>query len=386
MITMRTAYTLEIDEVDKAVGEILAQLDLERTMRKHAVGIVTCYSEFIDTGVVKALCDSLPFDVVGCTTIAGGASGQADMLALSLAMLTSDDVAFSAVRTENATDAGVIDAIAPAYQHAREALGGVPSMVLSFFPMITAVGGERMLMELDRVSNGVPVFGTLACDHLSHYGSSSVIFNGEPLYNEMAMVLFEDSFTPKFVVTAIPDAKIQKQRAIITTSEGNTVKEVNGMPMNDYVKELGLVLGDGIEGMSSVPFLVTYREGDPSVARAIYQITPEGYAVCGAEMTEGATLAIGAIDDEAVLQTAQETGRWIHSQTEASGVLLFQCLSRLAALGADVMSEMNVIQEALGVLPYHITYSGGEMCPIISNAGQKTNCFHNFSMVGCIFS
>ena len=56
MITTLTAFTHEIDDAAEATAEILAQLDLEHNLKQNSVGILTCYSEFVESGVVQNLC------------------------------------------------------------------------------------------------------------------------------------------------------------------------------------------------------------------------------------------------------------------------------------------------------------------------------------------
>ena len=48
MIKTLTAQTHEIDDVELAVSEILEQLNVGEKLLKNTVGILTCYTEFID--------------------------------------------------------------------------------------------------------------------------------------------------------------------------------------------------------------------------------------------------------------------------------------------------------------------------------------------------
>ncbi|MDR2393850.1 MAG: hypothetical protein LBD93_06825 [Treponema sp.] len=84
MIKTMSAYTFEIDEVAIAVSEILAQLDVEHSLYAHSVGLMTCYEEFIETRVIKAISDALPFDVIGCSTMANASAGELEEMMLCL--------------------------------------------------------------------------------------------------------------------------------------------------------------------------------------------------------------------------------------------------------------------------------------------------------------
>lgn len=68
MIKVYTASTQEIDTVADAVAQVMAQLASQGEWLAQGVGIITCYPEFIDSGVVAALSEALPFEVIGVTT------------------------------------------------------------------------------------------------------------------------------------------------------------------------------------------------------------------------------------------------------------------------------------------------------------------------------
>lgn len=381
---MLTAHTAEIDDVNLAVSEILRQLDPEKNLRKNSVGILSCYSEFIDSGVVEALCERLPFDVVGCTTLGNGISGESGMMLLGLSVLTSDDVSFAAVKSDSLNQD--LKSVEQAYAQAARSLPDQPSMAIAFLPMILHRGGELLMDELNRVSGGIPIFGTIACDHLPDYSSSATIYNGGASRDALSMVLISGNVRPHFLVTAISDRKLQKQRAVITASEGCLLREVNDMPAMKYMETLGLLRGNGIEGMTAIPFIVDYNDGTPPMARALYLVTPEGHIVCGGAMPEGSALAIGSIDYEDVLETTQQVTGKISELAGEGGVLLFPCLSRNTVLGTDVMAELDKISGGMGEkAPYHVCYSGGELCPLYDEKEQLANRFHNFSIIACIF-
>ena len=68
MIKNIHAHTFEIDNLDIAVTEILEQLNMKENLLSNSIGIMSCYYEFIESGVVAAICDALPFDVIGMTS------------------------------------------------------------------------------------------------------------------------------------------------------------------------------------------------------------------------------------------------------------------------------------------------------------------------------
>ena len=385
MLKMLTAFTLEIDDVDLAIEEIKAQIDFEKELMKCSVGLVTCYSEFIDSGVVEKLCEVLPFDVIGCTTSSSGTEAGISSLALSLTVLTADDVVFETVLTQGLTDSQE-EKIKAAYDAAKTGLKEEPKLALAFMPLIFTVDGEVFLEAMDSVSGHLPIFATLAVDHTRDYRYSTVICNGKSYKDAMAMVLIGGNVQPKFVVGGLPMERILKQQAIITDSHANILKEVNGIPVVEYLKNMGLTTEDGkVEGVTaSPPFVLDYRDGTDPVVRAIFAQTPEGHAVCGARVPVGATLAISAIDHDVVLDVTAKVMETIKAQ-ELNGVLLFSCIGRNYALGANLLDELDLILKNLGgKTPFMAAYSGGEVCPMYDKQGHTKNRFHNNTIIACI--
>ena len=70
MIKMQVARTSEIDELDMAIDEIKSQIDFS-ALKKNAGGIIFCHIDFVESGLVEALCETLPFNVIGMTSMAG---------------------------------------------------------------------------------------------------------------------------------------------------------------------------------------------------------------------------------------------------------------------------------------------------------------------------
>ena len=381
-----SAYTYEIDRVDIAVSEILSQLNLKENLCKNAVGIVTCYTEYLESGVIKALDEALPFEIMGCTTLASGIVNKSGLLMLSLMVLTGDDVVFSSVLSGSLFDEQEKPLI-DAYNTALAALGESPSMVMTFAPFIHHVGGELIADILDKACGGIPLFGTLAIDHTRDYHESQTIFRGAGYLRECVVLLISGNIHPRFFVASISEQKAQKQKAIITESSGNILKAVNGMSFLEYLHTFKMDLGDdSSEGLNTVPILVDYNDGTPPVARAIYILSEEGNAICGGRMPVNSTLAIGNIDYTEVVESSNRLAEEMISTAEGcNGAMLFTCLSRSLVLGSDALAEINAVQKAISDrIPYIMAYSGGEICPVYNKEGT-VNRFHNFSLIACIF-
>jgi hypothetical protein len=385
MIKMLTACTYEIDDVEAAVSEIVEQLDMENTLLTHSAGMLTCYSEFLDSGVVAALCERLPFGVVGSTTLANGAGGESSSLMLTLSVFTSDDLHFATALSDS-LEADQEAPLREAYEQAVATLPGKPVAIFEYLPLIFTVGGDQIVGAMDRVTGGVPQFGTVTVDNTPEYFTASVIHNGQSSRQGMAMLLVYGDFNPTYYVASISDSKIMMQKAVVTASQNNVVYQVNNTPILTYLESLGLSSEGRIDGANAIPFIIDYNDGTKPVARSIFSALPDGGVVCGGVMPVGATLSIGSIDFADVMNTTSGILGSALEAGERSGFVLFSCLTRNLALGMDSEAEMRKAHAIIGeAAPYQFTYSGGEVCPVYGPDGRLVNRFHNATFVACVF-
>jgi hypothetical protein len=385
MVKMLSACTAEIDDVDAAVEEIQGQLDASHALLSNSVGIIACHYEFIKTGVVEELCKGLPFPVTGCTTLGNAARDKYGVELLSILVLTSDDVAFSVAISEELDVADIDAGIGGVYNRALENLGGDPAMILAYAPFMPSLGAVPIMNAINRLGGGIPVFGTISCDSTPGFSESRVIHNGAAEQNSLALVLLKGNIQPKFSLITIPEANIQKLTAVVTDSEECLVKTVNDMPFLDYLETVGIPKSGVIASSSSFPIIVDYNDGSKPIGLGIYSTTPEGYALLGGEIPVGSSVAIASMDYAGILQTAEEAVRKATAQGDASGLLIYPCLTRSLALGANSDDEMKTIVETLGgKFPYQICYSGGEICPVATGDGTLLNRVHNFTCIICV--
>ncbi|MDR1124418.1 MAG: FIST C-terminal domain-containing protein [Elusimicrobiota bacterium] len=386
MIKTLSAYTLEIDDCEKAVSEILSQLDLGKNLLKNSVGIVSCYSEFIESGVVKALREKLPFDIIGTTTISGGIAGVNGQLMLSIAVITGDDVSFSTALSQPLMPDNFKKHTASAYEDALSRLGQKPAMIFICSPLFFDIAGDEVIRAIDEVSGGVPLFGTLAVDHTKDYHTAHTLFNESASLNRLSMLLIAGNINPSFSVASVPEHKIVKQKAIITKSHNNLLIEVNDMPVVDYMTSIGLAANGKIEGLNTLSFTIDFNDGTKPLVRGIFGQTPEGYAICGGSMPVNATLGIGSVDHDDVIAMTAEAMKKLPLDKLSSGLFVFSCISRNMALGFDITAEIDAIENIVGgKVPYLMAYSGGEICPVYDKDGKPVNRFHNETLITCLF-
>jgi hypothetical protein len=377
------AYTLELDEPAAAVSEVLNQLNLEKNALGFSVGFLTCSYDFVESGIVKAICDALPFDVVGCTTLTNANNDETGTMLLCLTVLTADDCRFVTAKA-NCFEENFAESVNVSARKAMSALEQPVKLALAFLPMF-GPGGEIILATLDKALGGAPIFGTVACDSdTAAYSNTFVIHNGEYFKDSLSFLLVSGNVNPRFVVTSTSEQNLRKQQAVITSSEGCLLKKVNNITVKDYFESIGLATGKGVEGLSSVPFVVDYGAGTQLVARAIYGLNEEGAAICGGLMPEGGTLYIGRMDVEDILLTARTSLNSLLESNNLNGIIMFPCLGRNMILVMDPLEEADVVKNTIGDrLPWHLAYSGGECCPVYTKDGLIVNRFHNFTFIAC---
>jgi hypothetical protein len=382
MIKSFSAVTREIDDAEAAVAEIVGALDIEKNLLKNSIGVISCFPEFDDTGALKAICDALPFDCIGATSCLCAAGEEIDQIMLAVTVFTSDTCSFDSLVIPMCGDykAAIASSMAVLLEKTEEK----PKLLLSYFPLMNTVGGDMIIEEIEKAAGGIPLFGTVAIDHTADYSQSKTIHNGV-MYREsvvLGAVYGEPDFS--FAVASLNENKIRKQKAIITASQGNILIGVNGKPVLEYLEEIGLIKQEVAMGLPSIPFVIEHKESEMAIPRAVIAITPDGRAVCGGLMPEGATLAIGRLDTDDVLNTTESI---LESFAEKDGdMLIYSCMSRYLALGGDNNAEAEKVNKTARGSSYIFACSAGEICPVPDGEGGFKNIFHNYSIVFCKFS
>jgi small ligand-binding sensory domain FIST len=154
----------------------------------------------------------------------------------------------------------------------------------------------------------------------------------------------------------------------------------------EYLSGLGLARDEGgnINGINAYPFILDYNDGTQPVIRVMFAVTPDGSAVCGGKMPVGATLTVGTIDGDEVLASSAAILDQAAKAAEGKNILIFSCVGRFFAQGYESAREMKKTQELLEKIPFHLCYSGGELCPVYGRDGALTNRSHNDTMAICV--
>ncbi|MCL2158781.1 MAG: FIST C-terminal domain-containing protein [Oscillospiraceae bacterium] len=384
MIKSYSAFTEEIDDAKIAVSEILAQLEPKKNCLKNSVALVTCYHEFATNGIIAELYKELGFPVVGFTTTAISTNRGLGQLDLSILMITSDDVTFTAARSES-LEGGLEEPLEQMYERALEGHENPPKLLISAAPLMLDYAGDSYVAALDKISGGVPNFGALAIDNTANYLNSYVVFNDTVGRDFYGIIMASGNISPKFLYASFSPEYILKQSATITKSEGNLLKEIDGDPLIKYMENMGLAENGAVSDvLHSIPFILDYSGDGIPVSRVLLSWSEEGYGICGGLMPEGTRFNLGMWDEADVLKTTIKTIEDILKNEDIGALLLYSCLARSYSLGIKILSETEVVSQTVGEnVSYIFGYAGGEICPV--KDGANANSFHNNTVIACAF-
>jgi hypothetical protein len=382
MIKIFTAFTEEIDDVDLAVSELLGQLDPDHNCLTNSLGIIHCYSDFVDTGVVKAFSEKLSFDTLGCTTISTSVSSGMSQMGLTITVLTSDDVKFASGVSGPVTDS--VDApLTELYRRISAGLNEKPVMLMPFIPFLFNVGGDEFIEKLDVLSGGIPAFGTLSFSNEQDFSRTAVFYNGESYPASMALAALVGNAKPEFLSVSINEENILKQKALVTGMNRNVLQTINNMPAVKYLESIGLAKGEDVGGIASMPFII-YLEDGSILIRACISATEEGFLIlCGA-VPVNSTIALSTMGFDDVINSTKSKLLEAQAAANGRGILLYSCAARYWALGMQSMAEHETAKKCLGDAPYHFVYSGGEIFPSRISGGRVVNHLQNDSLIICI--
>jgi hypothetical protein len=389
MINTIAASTTEAVDLDFAVNEISIKIKNEGPLLRNSAGLLFCNYEFIKSGTVAALCEKLSFDVIGCTSQVFAVQNAGEEFMLTLMVLTSDDVEFTAGISE------------PLGQDAEPALKNFyydllsrgssaqnPALILVCAPFLSGLTMNRQVDILDQVSGGIPLFGTVALDITTTARSPMTIFNGNSCADRMTMILLRGNVHPRFISHSLPGEPHLKQKFTITGARENRIFSINNMPAREYFKRLGLMGQspdeDEMQVLYAFPIVVNYDNGEPSKCFIVSLADKEGALVSEQDIPLGGTAVIGTISGELVLASTRQVINQIMNMPDVGGIILLSCFSRVLSL-QDTLEEVNMVIKRLRDLPAPFVFlsSAGEICPVEEGEGLK-NKFHQFTIIACV--
>jgi len=383
MVKILTAFTAEIDEVDVAISEILAALDLKKNQRKNSVALIHCFKDFIQTGVISALAEALPFDMLGCTTMGCAVPGGMSQLALAVTVLTSDDVEFFTAVSDS-----IRNDITKPLKNLKEQLlkktAQKPAVVFPFVPFMRSFGGDEFAEELQNIFPETPVFGTVSITNDTTLLGTMTIYNGAASSDIVSVAALVGNVSPQFLSVSVIEEHILRHQGIITAANKNVLKTINEIPAVQYLKTIGLSQSGSVSGLESMPFIVELKNG-VRLTRTMIAATDDESIICSGKMPVDAQLSIAIMGSDDTVSSTADLVSTAKKKAQGKSLLMYSCAARCWALGGKDTLEMEEVAQILGrELSYHFIYSGGELFPAHTADGTLTCQLQNSSLIICI--
>jgi hypothetical protein len=384
MIKVLTAYTEEIDDVEAAVSSLLEQLNPDKNLLKNSAALVHCYYEFIESGVLEELDKKLDFPVIGTTTIALGLSGAIGDMGLSLTVLTSNDIRFSAGIGEPVSSGEISESVTALYKKVTAGFEEQPSLVFAFPPLLKGEGqgGDFFTAELDKASGGgIPLFGTLPITNEADERMSRVLYGGASYESSMALLACYGGLEPEFYTVAVTEKALQAKRAKITGAKFNIIESINDMPAGKYLESVGL----SFSSLSYMPIVIYPGDGS-KIFRAGLKFLDNSALLVTGTVPLNAEISFSSINDKDVLESTTTLMKTIIQKTdEGRSILIYACCSRYWILGPRWKEEPDKAASCIkDTVPWHFVYSGGEVFPSILANGKTVNNLQNYSVIVCV--
>jgi len=390
MLKCASVYTYEIDDHSAALNEIETQLNEKIALMENTVGIVMCHPEFINSGTLRFICESLPFEIIGVTTAAQAVNDETGEMILTIFVMTSDDVRFKTGVAMN-LDKGIDESVKAAFEYTAAGESEAPKLALIFPQIILNYAGDDYIKAWQQFIPGTPIFGTLAMDDTPTFEDSETIFKGENSKTAMPFVFCYGNINPRFLIRTIPEEKVMHYAGEVTKSSGPVVQEINGLNTYKYFESIGLE-NNGVSSVNYLflPFSIDQKtrpdyDGVP-VIRVLQAFSDDGTAIFHGNVDEGSTFTLLKCEADDVLSTAQDGVTKINEMQDVNGALLFSCIVRrivtMSSSGAEANEEFRTVRNKLRPdIPFMMGCAGGEICPTLSKDGRLTNRYHNYTLV-----
>jgi hypothetical protein len=132
--------------------------------------------------------------------------------------------------------------------------------------------------------------------------------------------------------------------------------------------------------------MVDYNDGTQCLIRLLFSITPDGHALFTGGMPMGASFSMRRLSYKSVAETAESMANALAAMDDASCVMIYSCIDRNLLLGMNGLDELREISDAIcDKMPYHMSYSGGEFCPLKDDKGNLISHSHTYALVACVF-
>jgi hypothetical protein len=227
------------------------------------------------------------------------------------------------------------------------------------------------------------MFGFVPSDYTTNFRRPLVIFNGEAYPESCAIAMMSGNVNPRFFSESVPENKILRRKAIVTESDENCLRKINGAPASEFMEAHGMIRDGNIWGAKVIPFIIDFNDGTPWTVRVLNIITPDGFLILGGEAKENSTIELCAVESDDIVNTASYLADAV-SAGNYDFLIIASCVTRNFILELDNGAEIAIFRSRLGGrLPFLFLYTGGEICPVVYDGESCLNRFHNLTLTCC---
>lgn len=390
MTTVSRSFKAQAAADDLARGLPLASL-------REALGFLSCSPETDCRVLIARLQSSLPFPVVGCTTLAMPFESRDDDVSATLTVISRENLNF-AISVSSALDAAEMrQQMTELYRNCEAKLGQRPKMLMAFLPLIPDLMPDRYLPFLFEAAGDMPVFGGVASDDLGS-DRGVVLAEGRAFPDRMALVALGGDIKPVFAARCSLNM-VSDYMPTVTEVDGYTLRRVDDISFCDYMARHGFdVSPTGFN--SSWPLSLDVHGRNTPVdgladACDLLRLNPaDGSGTLSGIIPLGARVRIGVLSKSGIIKSADDCLADILNQIKDgrtrgyrySALFCLPCTARYFAMVGDDDQEGEKIRslcpEELSLFGY---YGYGEICRIRMPDNRRENRIMNYSIVMCAF-
>ena len=377
------SFSKEIDELDLVVRQFEDEIKAH-TLFKNTCGIVYASHEADIAELTGRLSKTFDFPFIGCTGLGIlNSEGYADEQ-ISLLVLTASDCEFGVALSDSLSEADTEEELRKAYDEARSRLPEKEKVIISYMPWNFDISYDKVVATLDKLSEGVPVFGGVSSDTWS-FTETLVFTNGKVSRDGAVMLLISGNIDPILRVeqSVVP---VPRTTGKVTKASDRIVYEIEGITAENYLANKGILPAKTsvMDSFLVAPFIVSMEEDGEKISalRTLDHVDQENGS-CGfvGNIDEGSEITLSYISKDEMSKSVNTFLDKLISDMKKEGtgkystILCSSCASRYCLIVADKSTEARGY---VGKLPENVNFQGvylfGEFCP---GKGGKSGRYYN---------
>lgn len=370
------------------VGEII--LD-QIKLQNNSVGILFCHIDYEIEDLISGIKSKLDIPLIGCTTNAIISESGYEEEAVTLMVITSDQISFGFGLGENLSEKPE-KSVKTAYEMASSNLSEKPKLAIVLPDSAMSGTTSVVLDSLESVLGNIPVAGGLPGDD-DAFEKAYQIYDSKVYTNSIPILLISGDIDPVVITRSgwVPISPLAK----VTKVKGPVLLEINNKPAIEYYHEfIEDVDEPGILGGFPIAIKDKSLGKDADnlfeIRSAFFVDKETGGVVCGGFIPLNSEIYIAKGSREQIIEGAQTAALELTKQTggkQLNVIFVFSCSGRKMYLGLDVEKEVEMLQNSLlSDIPLHGFYSFGEIGAFNSkNSFLDSTRFHNTTLVLCAF-